>query len=169
MEELRKKIAQRIKAGDKVKDIADWFQVTRKTVHKVKTVYVVSGDFSDCPKQGRPCTTRTEVNIAAVKAKIDMNPQNNIRKIARELKVNRNSVSTIVCKVLGLCSRACTKVQGLTAQQRAKQLHRCRRLLNMLKKKNNKVKVFSDEKNLYCQCSFQQQKHKIHCEESPRC
>ncbi len=120
MEELRKKIAARIEAGDQVKEIAERFQVTRKMIHKVKTVYMASGDFSDRKKTGRPRTTRTAANIAAVKAKINKDQRSNIRQMARELDVPKSLVSTIVPKDLSLRSRACTKVQGLTAKQRKK-------------------------------------------------
>eukprot|EP00095_Tigriopus_kingsejongensis_P003512 maker-scaffold373_size192110-snap-gene-0.43 protein:Tk03512 transcript:maker-scaffold373_size192110-snap-gene-0.43-mRNA-1 annotation:"alpha- -n-acetylglucosaminyltransferase-like" len=62
---------------------------------------------------------RTSVNSAnpnlgmsgAVKAKIDTNPRNNVRKIARELNVDKNAVSRIMKNDLGMSSWACTKAK----------------------------------------------------------
>lgn len=146
MEELRKKIAELIQAGDKVNSIAKRFVISRKTVHKVKTFYLPSGDFSDRKKPGRTRTSRTPTNIEAVKQCIDRNPRNNIRRIAKDTGVPRTTVSTIVRQDLGLRSRACQKVQGLTELQRQKRLDRCKKILNMLKRQRNKVLIFSDEK-----------------------
>ncbi len=98
-----------MKAGRKVKAIAERFQVMRKTVHNVKSVYLASGDFSDCKKTRRPHTTWIEANIAAVMAKIDEHPRNSIRKITREIKLPQSSVSAIVWKDLGPCNRSVQK------------------------------------------------------------
>ncbi len=104
MEELRKKVAARIDAGDKIKDIAKRFLVSRQTVYKVKNMFMVSDNYGDCPGKW---TTRTEATVAAVKAKIDANPRSNIRKIAKELNINKNAVSRITRNDWGMASRAC--------------------------------------------------------------
>jgi hypothetical protein len=49
-------------------------------------------------------------------------------------------------KDLGMKSRAVTKVQGLTALQREKRLKRCKILLNKMKRGDDRVLIFSDEK-----------------------
>ena len=81
-----------------------------------------------------------------MKAKIEASPRNNIRKIARELNVDKNAVSCIVRHDLGLKSMACSKVQGLTAWQCEKRLEQCKKILNRLKRHCDHILVFSDEK-----------------------
>ncbi|XP_059096095.1 uncharacterized protein LOC131890706 [Tigriopus californicus] len=146
MEEVRKKIAARIDAGDAVKDIAERFMVSKSIVYKVKSLYNVFKDFSNRPRSGRPRKARTEGNIKAVNDAIDANPRNIIQKLARELNIDKTAISTIVRKDLGLKSRACTKVQGLTALQRQKRLDRCKKLLKKCKRRTDRVLIFSDEK-----------------------
>ncbi len=92
MEEVRKKIAVRLDAGDAVEDIAERFMVSKSTVYKVKTIYNVSKDFSDRPRGGRSRSTRTRENIEAVKDAINENPRNNIRKLARELNLDKTAI-----------------------------------------------------------------------------
>jgi transposase len=147
MEKLREKIHPRIVTGDANKDIASMFGVSLSTVYKVKTIYGASGDFSDRPKTGRPRSSRTKAVISAVKPLIEENPQSNVRKIARDLNVDKSSVSRIMRKDLGMKSRAVTKVQGLTALQREKRrFKRCKILLNKMKRGDDRVLIFSDEK-----------------------
>ncbi len=81
-----------------------------------------------------------------VKFKIEENPQQNIHKITKDLKVDKSAMSRIVRKDLGMKLRAVTKVQGLTAKQREKRLERCKVLLNKLKNGKDKILVFSDKK-----------------------
>ncbi len=58
MEALRKKIRKRINAGNKLKDIAERYDVNVKTVYKVRDM-VKAGDttFKDKKRSGRPRTT----------------------------------------------------------------------------------------------------------------
>jgi hypothetical protein len=81
-----------------------------------------------------------------VKDAIDANPRNNIQKLAWELNIDKSAISTIVRKDLGLKSRACTKLQSLTALQRQKRLDRCKKLLNKCKRRTGRVLIFSSEK-----------------------
>ena len=84
--------------------------------------------------------------IAAVKAKIDKNPHQNICKMARDMNVDKVAVSRAVQVDLSMKLRAVMKVQGLTAKQRKNRKEKCKVLLNKLKKGNSKIHVFSDEK-----------------------
>ncbi|XP_059096131.1 uncharacterized protein LOC131890740 [Tigriopus californicus] len=109
MEEVRKKIASHIDAGDAVKDIAERFMVSKSTVYKVKSLYNVSKDFSNRPRSGRPRTAHTEGNIKAVKDAIDDNPRNNIRKLARELNIDKTAISTIIFTVDAISNSRATR------------------------------------------------------------
>lgn len=146
MEKLREKIYARVCAGDKIKDIAANFGVSKKTIYKVKNVYGASGNFNDKTRSGRPRSVRSEAFIESVQTKIKENPRTNIRSLAKDLKVDKMAVSRTVRFDLGMKSRAVTKVQGLTTTQREKRLKRCKALLNKMKKGENGVLVFSDEK-----------------------
>ncbi len=60
--------------------------------------------------------------------------------------MDKNAVSHIVWHDLGLKSRVCSKVQGLTARQHEKRLEQCKKFLNKLKRCQDHVLVFSDKK-----------------------
>ncbi len=83
--------------------------------------------------------------IADVKAQTDKNPCQNIRKMARDMNMDKMAVSRAVQADLSMKSSAVMKVQGLMAKQR-KNRKKCKVLLNKLKKGNSKIHVFSDEK-----------------------
>ncbi len=83
--------------------------------------------------------------IAAVKAKIDKNPHQNICKMARDMNLDKMAVSRAVQVDLSMKSPV-MKVQGLTAKQRKNRKEKCKVLLNKLKKGDSKINVFSDEK-----------------------
>ncbi len=142
MEELHKNIASRIMAGDEVQGIADCFAVTRKGVHKVNKVYTASGNYCDHEKSGRTLTTCTAANVKATKTEVENHPCNNVCKIARELSLLRNSVSSMIGKDRGLWSRACTGVQDLTAACTAQRTV----ARSKLKKGRGEVLMFSDGK-----------------------
>ncbi len=84
--------------------------------------------------------------IAAVKAKIDKNPRQNICKMARDMNRDKMAVLRAGEADLSMKSRAVMKVQGLTAKQRKNRKEKCKVLLNKLKKGNSKIHVFGDEK-----------------------
>ena len=58
MEALREKIAERINAGDKLKDVAKRFSVNVTTVYKVRDMLNRRNTtFTDKKRTGRPKTT----------------------------------------------------------------------------------------------------------------
>ncbi|XP_071744200.1 uncharacterized protein [Lepeophtheirus salmonis] len=126
----------RIKGGDNPSVIASTFGL-----------YYETKFFVDRQRSGRPKLVCTESLIRSVKAKIDKNPLDNIFQMSRDLRVHKMSVRRIVNDDLGLKSRVVTKVQGLTALHRLKRLEQSKILLNILKKPNRKVLIFSEEKN----------------------
>ncbi len=146
VKDLWKRIYMRIEAGDWPAHIAKQFGMHRSTIYSVKKLYEETGNFSQRPSSGRPRSVRTKAMIAAVKAKIDKNPHQNICKMARDMNVDKVAVSRAVQVDLSMKLRAVMKVQGLTAKQRKNRKEKCRVLLNKLKKGNSKIHVFSDEK-----------------------
>ncbi|XP_040567303.1 uncharacterized protein [Lepeophtheirus salmonis] len=136
MEKVRQKIVARIKAGDNPSVIARNLGISRTTVYNAMKLYNETESFVDRPRSGRPKSVRTESLIRSVKAKIDVNPRDNIRQMARELRVHETAVRRIVKEDLGFKSRAVTKVQSLTALYRQKKEERSKILLNKLKKPN---------------------------------
>ncbi len=128
MEALRKKIGKRINAGDKLKDIAERYDVNVKTVYKVRDM-VKAGDttFKDKKRSRRPRTTRTPAKIEEPRALIEANPLTSSRKLARELEVPETTVRNILKKDLKVKSLTKTRVQSLTAVQRQKCLERVKR------------------------------------------
>ncbi len=146
MSELREKVHVWIVAGNWPADIACRFDVFRGMVYRVKKLHGETGGFDWRPSTGRPGSTCTMALVDKVKSKIEENPQENICKIAKDLKVDKSAMSRIMRKDLGMKSRPVTKFQGLTAKQREKRLERCKVLLNKLKNGKDKILVFSNEK-----------------------
>eukprot|EP00095_Tigriopus_kingsejongensis_P000233 maker-scaffold55_size446313-snap-gene-2.16 protein:Tk00233 transcript:maker-scaffold55_size446313-snap-gene-2.16-mRNA-1 annotation:"hypothetical protein Y032_0089g2326" len=93
MAELRKKIYDQIQKGMRTKDIAEKFEVSRRTVLNVKKLFEATGSFEKRKSTGRPRSARTEDIVNKVKAKVEAEPRSNIRAIARELKVDKMAVS----------------------------------------------------------------------------
>eukprot|EP00095_Tigriopus_kingsejongensis_P009031 snap_masked-scaffold458_size165745-processed-gene-0.3 protein:Tk09031 transcript:snap_masked-scaffold458_size165745-processed-gene-0.3-mRNA-1 annotation:"small g protein signaling modulator 1-like" len=94
------------------------FMHCHQTVYKVKSVYMVTGDFGDRPGKCRRRTARTETNIKAVKAKIDTNPRKDVRKTTMELNVDKNAVSRIMKDGLGIrrTARTETNIKAVKAK-----------------------------------------------------
>ncbi len=145
MSELQKKVYMQIEAGVAPTVITHNIGIARSTVYNIKKLFQETGDFVRCMAgSGRPHTTHTKAMVASVKVKIEENPRNNVLKIARELEVDKSTVSHVVRADLGLKSCAVAKVQLLTAVQQRKRLQRCKLILNELKRGKDKVLIFSD-------------------------
>ncbi len=67
-------------------------------------------------------------------------------ELTKDHELNKMDMSCIVREDLGMKSCALAKVQLLMANQRQKRLECCKKILNFLKRGDDKVLVFSDEK-----------------------
>ncbi len=146
MSELRKRLHTQIGKGDSPTDTAERFNVSRNAVYAGNRLLNETGGFSHRPSTGRPRSTQAKAIAKAIEANFKENTHNNIRKIARELNVDKSAVYRAMRKELGMKSRTMTKVQAFMANQRQKRQEMSRTLLSKFKKGDKKVLVFSDEK-----------------------
>ncbi len=145
----RKKVYVQIEAGVTPTVIACNIGIARSMVYNIKKLFQETGDFvQHTTGSSRPRTTRTKAMVASVRAKIEENPRNNVRKITKELEVDKSAVSHVVRANLGLKSHAVAKVQLLTAVQQRKRLRRCKLILNQLKIGKDKVLISLLRKSL---------------------
>eukprot|EP00095_Tigriopus_kingsejongensis_P006399 maker-scaffold1351_size46012-snap-gene-0.14 protein:Tk06399 transcript:maker-scaffold1351_size46012-snap-gene-0.14-mRNA-1 annotation:"peptidylglycine alpha-hydroxylating monooxygenase" len=91
--------------GMRTKDIAEKFEVSRRTVLNVKKLFEATGSFEKRKSTGRPRSARTEDILNKIKTKVEAEPRSNIRAIARELRVDKMAVNRAVKSDLGLKSR----------------------------------------------------------------
>lgn len=148
MAELRKRVFARLEAGDKVKDIAERFNVHRNTVNNIKKMYK-SGSFVKCPSTGRPRSVRTEALVEDVKVQVSTNPRSSITKLAKDNHTSMTTMHHLIKDNLGMKSRAVVRVQMLTPQQCQKRAEQGKKIVCSLKNNRRKVIVFSDEKNFH--------------------
>ncbi len=146
MEKVREKVITQINAGDRAVDIAKAFGIARSTVYGMKKRYKATGSYSVAPGRGRMRSAHTKT-IQAVKNKIKHNPLRSINQLAKDHNILLKSMARLCKDDLNLKSRAVIKCQTLTAKNRAARLERCKKMLNILKSKPQKVIVFSNEKN----------------------
>eukprot|EP00095_Tigriopus_kingsejongensis_P011540 snap_masked-scaffold33_size549341-processed-gene-2.6 protein:Tk11540 transcript:snap_masked-scaffold33_size549341-processed-gene-2.6-mRNA-1 annotation:"Importin-11" len=124
---LKEFVYDTILKGMRTKDIAEKFEVSRRTVLNVKKLFEATGSFEKRKSTGRPRSARTEDILNKIKTKVEAEPRSNIRAIARELRVDKMAL--------------------LTTAQRQKRLDRCKKIITFLKKKPaDQVLIFSDEK-----------------------
>ncbi|QQP57256.1 Putative transposable element [Caligus rogercresseyi] len=125
MEAFRKKIAERIEAGDKLKDIAMRFSINVKTVYKVRDM-MNNGD-----------TSQRHSNLSKIeetRALIAQDPSTSIRMLSRDVEVPEKTERALEG---GLGSESLAKTR----------VDRCRKIKNFIKNDlKGRIIVFSDEK-----------------------
>ena len=121
-------------------------KVNRMMVHRTIKRYNDTKAITDRPRSGRPPAARSIRLRKAVRSRIARNPRRSMRKMAKELGVNRESLRKLVHYDLGLKSLKRKTVHHLTPALRKKRLERCRGLLRRLALGDDEKILFSDEK-----------------------
>ena len=90
-------------------------------------------DVEDDPKSGRPCTSTTDTNIEKVRQLVRSDRRLTIRVIANEVRMDKETVRTILVDTLGM-RKVCAKMvpRLLTEEQKAQRLNACRDILQQM-------------------------------------
>ena len=132
--------------GKAAKEISQLLEVKHFTVHRIITRYNETGTADDRPRSGRPATVNTPKLRRALKGRIQRNNQRSMRRMAKELKTNRETVRSIVTKTFGLHPYKLLKAQLLTERQKLKRLQRSSTLLQRFRNQKHRRILFTDEK-----------------------
>lgn len=76
--------------------------LTSSTVKRLIEKFRETGSVGDAKHTGRPKTSRSNVNIEAVRASVGDNPWTSIRRRGQELQISRSSLQRILTKDLCL-------------------------------------------------------------------
>ena len=115
-------------------------------VYRTIIRYNDTNSITDRPRSGRPRTARSTRVRKAVRSRVKRNPRRSMRKMAKDLGVNRESLRNLVHNDLGLKSLKRRTVHHLTPALRRKQLERCKGLLRRLAPRDIEKIMFSDGK-----------------------
>ena len=161
----RKAIIQLFCAGKTNPEIFKILKALKSTVQDVVNQYKKLGTSDDRPKSGQPQTARTSTKIKAIRERIRRSPKwirSNLKKMARDLKIDKKTVRTIVKDDLKLSPLKMTNRHQLTALQKQKRMERTKIFLNRLKDGTDAGEIiFSDEKILSVEAQFNSQNDRI--------
>ncbi|KAI6654409.1 Transposase [Oopsacas minuta] len=115
-EKIRSKIIALFEIGSSKKEIFQKLKngkVSPKLIYRTIKRYKDTGNLSDKPRSDRPRPVRTPALKNKVRCRISRNPRRSIRKMARELSVNHETMRKLVVEDLGLKSFKRKKVYHL--------------------------------------------------------
>ena len=115
-------------------------------VYRTIKRYNETGNVLDKQRSGRPRSIRTPGLKNSVRCRIFRNPRRSMRKMAREFKVNYETMCKLVSEDLGMRSFKRSKVHHLNDSIRAKRLTRCKGLLKRFGTGDIDRMLFTDEK-----------------------
>lgn len=134
------------KAGKRQCQIVRLLKVPQRTVSHAIRRFNELGHDGDRPGRGRKRTVNTSRNRQIIRKRVKRNPRVSMRKIAREIKINRESVRRMARQELGLKAYKLQKGQLLTNDNKRVRLQRCRALVRRAAAHRWEKILFSDEK-----------------------
>ena len=145
-------------AGKCTKEIVQSLNVSRKLVWLTLRRVKVTGRTVDLPKSGRPQNACTPELIKQVKCKIKHNPQQSMRKMAREAKVSKTTIQNLVHKDLSYKLQKCHFLSITTKENRHK---KAKAILNQVKFHDHPPIIFPDKKIFMVQAAVNRQNNCI--------
>ena len=161
MESRRSAVIELFKTGKTRNQIASLLNTNRMFISRNLSRFSDTGDVLDRPRPGRPRTARTISMTKRVLQRIKRNPGRSIRKMAKEMKTNRESMRRLVRKDLGMKHYKRHKRQLLTTLNKKKRLERCKAMLSRFTHGRHNQILFSDEKVFTVQHILNKQNHRI--------
>ena len=144
MDQLKRQlIVEKLRAGHTNYKIATALHVHRSTVKRVKDRLEERGSVKRLPGQGRKKMQLTEGNVTQVKAIIDEEPRQSIRKLAKDFEMPETSMRGLINDELCYKSRAIQTKNCITLTQKDMRKKRCKVLLNWMKASKNSTKSAS--------------------------
>ena len=136
-------------------------QTRRNFVIRTIKRFNETGGVMDRARTGRPVSITTVKMRKVVRSRVWRNPQRSIRKMAKELKISRGSLQTIVKRDLGLSSFKKRKVHFLSDKIKTKRLSRSKVLHTRFAAQGLDQVLFSDEKLFTVEQAFNRQNDRI--------
>jgi len=149
------------KTGPEIFNLLRNQNYTRKFIWRTISRFLETGSVNDKPRSGRPKSVSTRNLKQKVKARIQRNPRRSLRKMSKELRVNRETLRKFVRKKLNLRSYKYHEVQLLTPDQKRKRLDRCRTLRQRFANGAHLAILFSDEKIFTIEQTLNRQNDRI--------
>lgn len=131
------------KRGMKNSDISKTLGMPMRTVQKAVKRFKELGTTEDRPRSGRPATVTTPEMINKVRCRIRRNSEVSMRKLAKNLKIGRESIRKIVLNKLKLRSYKLGKGHFLDETMKRRRLENAMRLLTL---RSFRSILFTDEK-----------------------
>lgn len=143
----REAIIALYKNGKSQKEIVSLLKVLQPTVSKAIYRFKELGTSADRPRSGRPTKVSTPKMIERIRSRINRNPTQSMRKMAKQLGVDKKTVQNIVKKKLKRRSYKTPSGQVLSEAAKQSRLEKCRHLKKLFKNQNFlRTVLFSDEK-----------------------
>ena len=118
----------------------------KATVYRVVNNFDLTGKFDRSSHSPRKDRKRTPCFIKSLKKSISKNPTTSMKTLAKRRNVSRRTISRAVNNDLGMRSYVRSRKNILTTRSKVIREERCPKLLNHLKNKGGKVRIFVDEK-----------------------
>lgn len=167
MAKTRCAILELFRSGKRQSEIVRLLGISKSTVSDAVLRYKELGHDGDRPGRGRKRTANTSKNRSIVKKRVGRNCKVSMRKIAREIGMNRESMRKIAICELGLKPYKSQKVQLLTDDNKRVRLLRCRQLQRRAAGQKWETIVFTDEKIFNVEQSHNHQNDRSWCTERP--
>ncbi|KAI6650840.1 Transposase [Oopsacas minuta] len=164
MEKEWSAIVELFQKGKKQKEIMKLLkipQTRRNFVIRTIKRFNETGGVMDRARTGRPVSITTVKMRKVVRSRVWRNPQRSIRKMAKELKISRGSLQTIVKRDLGLSSFKKRKVHFLSDKIKTKRLSRSKVLHTRFAAQGLDRVLFSDKKLFTVEQAFNRQNDRI--------
>lgn len=163
----RNAIVELHKRGHRQCDIVRMLRAPQSTVSTTLKRYRELGHEGDRPGRGRKRSVATRQNKNKVRQRIKRNPRLSLRKVARDMGINRESLRQLVKNDLGLKAYKLRKGQQLTNQNKRVRLTRCRELVRRAAGSEWETILFTDEKLFTVEQVFNHQNDRIWSAEAP--
>ena len=116
---------QRVKESEIVQRLKAPKQTVTHTIKRFKEL----GHDGDRPGRGRKRTVNTLRNQKVIKKRVQRNLGISMRKVAREMKIKRETARLMAKIELGPSPYKMKEARKLTAENKRPRLHRCKELL----------------------------------------
>ena len=167
MSSKRTAVIELFKKGTRQCDISRLLGMPKQTVSDTVRRYRELGHSGDRPGRGRKRSVNTPSVRRKITKRIKRNPRVSMRKIAREIEVNRETVRRIAKDDLNLKPYKLRRVQLLTDEDEVKRLQRCRLLKQRAAEGRWETILFTDEKLFTVEQSYNPQNDRHWCSENP--
>ncbi|CAD6195867.1 unnamed protein product [Caenorhabditis auriculariae] len=127
-------------------EIGKKLKVSRVLVFRTAQRYRRLGTSDDMQRSGRPVTVTTPEAVKAVREKIRRTPERSVRKMAKEYKMSRESMRTVVKDKLKMIPYRMQKGASLNQKNKTLRMKKARKLLAGTKDGSHLTTLFTDEK-----------------------